>query len=95
MVNDLGGYNTQDTNLTYTTEMPTKYRAGIMFKPNNKFMIEFNWVKGINDLPGNTSDVIYCFGVVYFPCPYLPVRTGFSAGGPGAWYISLGTRCKF
>lgn len=95
MVNDLGGYNTQDTGLTFTTEMPTKYRAGIMFKPNNKFMIEFNWVKGINDLPGNTSDVIYCFGAEYYPLPYLPVRTGFSAGGPGAWYISLGTGVKF
>lgn len=90
MVNDLGGYATQDSTTHFTTEMPTKYRAGIMFKPNEKFMIEFNWVKGINDLPGNTKDVIYCFGAEYCPLPYLPVRTGFSAGGPGAYYISLG-----
>lgn len=94
MVDDLGGYHTQDTGTAFTTDMPTKYRAGIMFKPNNRFMIEFNWVKGINDLPGNTSDVIYCFGVEYFPLPYLPVRTGFSHGGPGAYYISLGAGYK-
>ena len=94
MVDDLGGYQTQDTVSAFSTDMPTKYRAGIMFKPNSKFMIEFNWVKGTNDLPGNTSDVIYCFGAEYLPLPYLPVRTGFSAGGPGAYYISLGAGLK-
>ena len=95
MVDDLGGYQTQDTVSTFTSEMPTKYRAGIMYRPSSKFMIEFNWVKGTNDVPGNTSDVIYCFGAEYFPLPYLPVRTGFSAGGPGAYYISIGTGVKF
>lgn len=94
MVNDLGGYATQDSTTHFSTEMPTKYRAGIMFKPNEKFMMEFNWVKGTNDLPGNTKDVIYCFGAEYFVLPYLPVRTGFSAGGPGAYYISLGAGLK-
>ncbi len=94
MVNDLGGYNTQDSVTEFSTEMPTKYRAGIMFKPSEKFMIEFNWVKGINNLPGNTKDIIYTFGTEYFPLPYLPIRTGFSAGGPGAYYISLGFGLK-
>ncbi|MBL8016213.1 MAG: hypothetical protein JNK43_03000, partial [Ignavibacteria bacterium] len=46
------------------------------------------------DLPGNTKDVIYCFGAEYFALPYLPIRTGFSAGGPGAYYISLGAGLK-
>ncbi|MEO8515074.1 MAG: DUF5723 family protein, partial [Ignavibacteria bacterium] len=95
MVNDLGGYNTQDSVTEFTTGLPTKYRAGIMYKPSEKFMIEFNWVKGINTLPGNTKDIIYCFGAEYFPLPYLPVRSGVSVGGPGQYYISLGAGVKF
>ncbi|MCC6865154.1 MAG: hypothetical protein IT280_03235 [Ignavibacteria bacterium] len=95
MVNDLGGYETQDTNTTFSTDMPTKYRAGIMFKPSNKFLAELNWVKGTNNLPGNSSDNIFSLGLEYYPISYLPLRTGFSAGGPGLWYISVGTGIKF
>ena len=40
MVDDLGEYNTQDTVTTFTSDMPTKYRAGIMYRPSSKFMIE-------------------------------------------------------
>lgn len=95
MVNDLGGYQTQDTNRVFTSEMPTKYRAGIMFKPTEHLMMEFNWTKGINNLPGNSVDNIFALGAEYFPLPYLPVRTGVSVGGPGLYYISLGAGVKF
>lgn len=95
MVDDLGGYHTQDSTTHFTSEMPTKYRAGIMFQPSGKFMIEFNWSKGINNLPGNTDKNTFALGAEYFPLPYLPVRSGVSVGGPGDWYLSLGAGVKF
>ena len=95
MVDDLGGYNTQDSVSTFTSDMPAKYRAGIMFMPSEKFMVEFNWCKGQNNLPGNTVKNIYSLGAEYFPLPYLPVRSGISVGGPGELYISLGAGVKF
>ncbi len=94
-VNDLGGYYTQDSGTTFTTSMPTKIRAGVMFKPSDKFLVEFNWVKGTNDLPGNTIANIFSLGAEYFPVSFIPVRAGVSIGGPGDFYISAGTGLKF
>lgn len=95
MVDDLGGYNTQDTINSFTSEMPTKYRVGLMFQPSGKFMVEFDWSRGKNNLPGNSDENIFSAGAEYFPLPYLPVRTGISMGGPGDFYISLGAGVKF
>lgn len=94
-VNDLEGLDTRDSNIAYDTDMPTKYRAGVMFQPSDKFLIEANWSKGANDLPGNTKDNIFAIGAEYFPVYFLPLRTGVSVGGPGDWYVSLGTGVKF
>jgi hypothetical protein len=95
LVNDLGGYYTQDSGTAFTTGMPTKFRAGVMYKPSNKFLVEFNWVKGTNNLPGNSSANIFSLGAEYFPVDFIPVRAGFSAGGPGGYYVSAGTGLKF
>jgi hypothetical protein len=95
LVDDLGGYHTQDTGTTFKTDMPTKYHAGIMYQPSDKFMIEFNWVKGINNFPGNSDADVFALGAEYFVLPYLPVRMGASVGGPGDYYISLGGGVKF
>jgi hypothetical protein len=93
-VNDLEGLDTRDSNVAYDTDMPTKYRAGLMFQPSDKFLIEANWVKGVNNLPGNTEDNIISLGAEYFPVYFLPFRTGVSVGGPGNFYISLGMGVK-
>ena len=95
LVDDLGGYNTQDTGRVFKSDMPTKFRAGIMFKPSEKFMIEFNWSKGVNNLPGNTDKNVVALGAEFFPLYFLPVRAGLSAGGPGDFYVSLGAGIKF
>jgi hypothetical protein len=95
LVNDLGGYYTQDSGTAFTTSMPTKFRAGVMYKPSDKLLVEFNWVKGTNDLPGNSSSNIFSVGAEYFPVDFIPVRAGFSVGGPGGYYISAGTGLKF
>jgi hypothetical protein len=95
LVDDLGGYQTQDTNKTFYSDMPTKYRAGIMYQPSDKLIIEFNWCKGINNLPGNTNKNIFALGSEYYVLPYLPVRAGVSVGGPGNFYISIGAGVKF
>ena len=75
--------------------MPAKYRAGVMFQPTERFMIEFNWCKGANNLPGNTDKNIFAVGSEYFIYHFLPVRAGVSVGGPGDFYISLGAGLKF
>lgn len=95
MVDDLGGYNSQDTVSEFTSDMPTKIRAGVMFQPSHKLMVEVNWIKGTNNLPGNTDKNIFALGAEYYPLPYLPVRTGVSVGGPGDWFVSLGAGIKF
>jgi hypothetical protein len=94
MVDDLGGYHTQDTINSFTSDMPTKYRIGLMYQPTQKFIVEFNWSKGKNNLPGNTDENIFALGGEYFVLPYLPLRSGVSIGGPGDFYISLGAGVK-
>lgn len=93
-VNDLEGLNTRDTTSSYTTNMPTKYRAGFLFQPSDKWMIEFDWMKGDNNLPGNTTKNIFSLGSEYFPTSFLPLRAGASIGGPESFVISIGTGLK-
>jgi hypothetical protein len=93
-VNDLEGLDTRDSTTSYTTDMPTKFRAGIMFQPNDRFMLEFDWVKGNNNFPGNTTQPIFSLGTEFFPLPFLPIRAGTSVGGPEDWTFSLGSGVK-
>jgi hypothetical protein len=95
MVDDLGGYHTQDTGTVFKTDMYTKFRAGIAFQSSDRFLIELNWYKGINNLPGNSDKNIFALGSEYFPLYFLPVRAGVSVGGPGDFYVSLGAGVKF
>lgn len=94
-VNDLEGLDTRDTLTTYTTDMPTKFRAGIMFQPSDKFMLEFDWVKGNNNFPSNTTQHIFSLGTEYYPVKFLPIRAGVSVGGPEDWTLSLGSGARF
>jgi hypothetical protein len=66
-----------------------------MYQPSNKIMIEANWVKGANNLPGNTEDNIFSLGAEYMTVEYIPLRLGGSYGGPGEYYISLGAGVMF
>jgi len=90
-VNDLEGLDTRDTTSSYTTDMPTKYRAGITFQPDSLLMVEFDWLKGDNNLPGNTTSSIFSLGAEYYPLIYLPLRAGVSLGGPEEWTASIGS----
>lgn len=93
-VNDLEGLDTRDSLTNFTTNMPTKYRVGLAFEPSEKFLLEFNWIKGDNNLPGNSTANIFALGTEYYPLVYLPLRTGISIGGPGDYFISFGTGLK-
>lgn len=84
-VNDLDGIDTRLTNVNYTTDMPTKYHAGIMYQPSGKLLLELDWVKGTNNLPGNSDANIFSTGAEYFPVHTIPVRAGVSVGGPGSF----------
>jgi hypothetical protein len=94
-VNDLEGLNTRDTISSYTTNMPTKYRAGLLFQPSDKLMIEFDWMKGDNNLPGNTTKNIFSLGSEFFPTRFLPLRAGTSIGGPESFTISIGAGLRY
>lgn len=87
---DLRGTNTNDSNITFETDMPTKYRAGISFSPNEMVLIEFNWLNEKNNLPGKPVKNLYSLGGEVKVVPVLPLRAGFSLGGPGDFNISLG-----
>lgn len=94
-VNDLEGLDSRDTTSTYKTDMPSKFRAGVMYQPIENFLIEFDWVKGNNNLPGNTTKHIFSLGAEYYPVYFLPVRAGASVGGPEDWTVSIGSGIKF
>jgi hypothetical protein len=94
-VDDLGGYNTQDTSSGYYSETPMKLRVGIAFIASSKLLTELNWRKGFNNLPGNSDANIVSLCTEYLPLKFLPLRTGISLGGPGKLYISFGAGIKF
>ena len=41
-VNDLDGIYSRVTGVSYTTKLPTKYRAGVMYQANNKLLVELD-----------------------------------------------------
>jgi len=89
-VNDLDGLDTRYTGIQYKTDMPTKYRAGILFKPIERLSLELDWMKGLNDLPSNTTLDKISMGIEYFISNNIPLRTGFSIGGYEGFNFSLG-----
>jgi hypothetical protein len=93
-INDLDGISTRISNKSFKTDMPTKYRAGIMFQPSEKVTLEADWQKGKNNLPGNSDRNIVSGGAEYYLLNFLPVRAGFSTGGPGGFYFALGAGLK-
>jgi hypothetical protein len=89
-VNDLDGLDTRYEGISYTTDMPTKYRAGVLFKPNNRLSLELDWEKGLNDLPSNSTMDKVSAGTEYYITKHIPIRGGFSIGGNEGFNFSLG-----
>jgi hypothetical protein len=89
-VNDLDGLNTRYEGISYKTDMPTKYRAGILFKPKETFSVEFDWVKGMNNLPSNSTRDKVSMGAEYYILKNIALRSGFSFGGSESFNFSLG-----
>lgn len=94
-VNDLDGLDTRYSGIAYTTDMPTKFRAGVVFTPNNDFSVEFDWAKGLNNLPGNSTSDKFSLGSEYYVTKNLPLRTGISIGGSDGFNFSLGAGYTF
>lgn len=94
-INDLDGLDTRISNMSYKTELPTKYRIGVMYHPNDKFIAEADWEKGKNNLPGNAHFDVFSGGAEYYITNTLPLRGGVSIGGPGSWYVALGTGIRY
>lgn len=93
-VNDLDGLYSREKNITFSTSLPTTYRAGISYQPNNRFSIEFDWVKGDNSFPTTISKSLYSAGTEIYLTDFLPIRGGFSIGGMESWTVSLGAGLK-
>lgn len=96
-VNDLDGFDTRELGVKYKTDMPAKLRAGLMFQPNEKVILELDWVAGANNLPGNSNRAVTSLGGEFFPAPFLAIRSGVSLGGPEGNTVAfgLGLRTKF
>ena len=94
-VNDLDGLDTRIPNHPFTTDMPTKYRAGILIKPFESLSLELDWERGANDLPSNSTLNKVSLGGEYYPIPSIPVRAGFSIGGVESFNIAVGTGFHF
>jgi hypothetical protein len=94
-VNDLDGLDTRDTISSYSTDMPTRYRAGIMYQPSDRFLLEMDWTEGKNDFPGNSIKSVISLGSEYYTMKYLPLRAGVSYGGAEGLVISVGAGLKF
>lgn len=95
LVNDLEGLDTRDTTSSYKSDLPTKFRAGILYKPNQKWTFELDWTKGNNNLPGNDIKGIISAGAEFIPVEFLPLRTGFSFGGADDFNLALGFGIKY
>jgi len=93
-VNDLDGIDTRDTVHPYSTDMPTRYRAGIMYQPSDRFLLEMDWTEGMNDFPGNSIKSVFSLGSEYYTLKYLPVRAGVSYGGAEGLAFSIGAGLK-
>ncbi len=89
-VNDLDGLDTRYTGAAYTTDMPTKFRMGVLFKPNDELSVELDWAKGTNNLPGNDTRDKISLGAEYYITKNIPVRSGVSVGGSDSFNFSLG-----
>ncbi len=94
-VNDLDGLDTRFAGIHYKTDMPTRFRAGILVKPTDELSVELDWAKGINNLPGSTTLDKVSLGAEYFITRCLPIRTGFSFGGNEGFNFSLGAGYTF
>ena len=94
-VNDLDGFSTRDTINPYSTDLPTRYRAGIMYQPSDRLLIELDWTEGKNDFPGNSIKSVFALGSEYYALKYLPVRAGLSVGGAETFTVSVGAGLRF
>lgn len=94
LLNDIKGTSSSDSNITYETDMPTKFRAGISFQPNEKLLIEFNWLNEKNNLPGKPVRNLYSLGGEVKPVAILPLRAGVTVNGEGEFNIAFGAGIK-
>jgi hypothetical protein len=94
-VNDLDGLDTRYPGVPYTTDMPTKYRVGVLYKPSEALLLELDWQKGANNLPSNSTEHKVSAGTEYYLTKNVPLRAGFSFGGAESFNIALGAGLSY
>lgn len=73
-----------------TTDLPTRFRAGVGAKLGSKVEVGLDYVHPLNNAPGNLSQDFVGLGVDVMPTPSLRLSTGVSTGAGEKVNLPLG-----
>ena len=78
----------------FSTSLPTVFRMGIGFN-SKRLGVVFGYAQGLNNEPSNTTNPRFSLGAEFYAWEFLPLRTGFSAGGITQFEWSFGFGLDF
>jgi len=74
---------------SFGAALPTILRVGVA-RRTDRMLLALDWEQGLNNAPGGTTRPRISAGIEYLVTGWLPVRTGFSAGGRNKTSFSFG-----
>lgn len=72
------------------TDLPTRFRAGVGLKVSNKVELGLDYVKALNNAPGNLTQDFIGLGVDVMPSPFIRLSSGVSTGAGDKVNLPLG-----
>ncbi|NOX18898.1 MAG: hypothetical protein GXO87_11525 [Chlorobi bacterium] len=78
----------------FSTPLPSVLRMGVGYG-KERLNVAFGYEQGLNDQPSNTTAPRFSLGAEFYALEFLPIRTGFSAGGVAKFEWSLGFGLDF
>jgi hypothetical protein len=73
-----------------TTELPTRFRAGAGIKLGNRVEIGMDYVKALNNAPGNITEDFMGVGIDVKALPFIRLSTGVSTGAGDKLNLPVG-----
>ena len=70
--------------------LPTHLRAGVSFKPIEKFEIGIDLIIPTNDVAGSYGKPVFSVGMDVTPLPWLRLSTGITTGGNYGFNLPAG-----
>jgi hypothetical protein len=71
-------------------KLPTRLRTGLGFKAGERVEVGLDYVKPLNDAPGNLPASFVGLGVDYRPAKFFRLSSGITTGGGDHWNLPLG-----